>query len=146
MNITATRFATKARTWLFVAGLTGLLIAIGGVIGGGKPIFFPADYQAGNSSLIYNLAPAPGSPAAFGFTIAGGLPFVLEAKLRLVPLPKAKAVMVIEFADLLESLAATPVILQHKPSAVEVMDKAILANTRQNAALDRMINGICRGC
>ena len=42
--------------------------------------------------------------------------------------------MVIAFADLLESLAAAPVILTHKPSAVEVMDKSILDNTRQNAA------------
>src|SRR4029453_4776511 len=35
MNITATRFATKARTWLLIAGLTGLLIAVGALIGGG---------------------------------------------------------------------------------------------------------------
>ena len=63
----------------------------------------------------------------------GTLGIVLEAKLRLVPLPKAKAVMVIMFADLLESLAAAPVILRHKPSAVEVMDKRILDYTRQNA-------------
>ncbi len=56
----------------------------------------------------------------------GTLGIVLEAKLRLVPLPKAKAVMVICFADLLEALRATPAILTHKPSAVEVMDKAIL--------------------
>ncbi len=70
----------------------------------------------------------------------GTLGVVLEAKLRLVPLPKAKAVMVVMFADLLESLAATPIILTHKPSAVEVMDKAILDNTRQNAALDGIRN------
>jgi FAD/FMN-containing dehydrogenase/Fe-S oxidoreductase len=68
----------------------------------------------------------------------GTLGVVLEAKLGLVPLPKAKAVMVIEFADLLEALSATPVILRHGPSAVEVMDKAILDNTRQNAALDQI--------
>jgi FAD/FMN-containing dehydrogenase/Fe-S oxidoreductase len=68
----------------------------------------------------------------------GTLGVVLEAKLRLVPLPKAKAVMVIGFTDLLEALAATPAILKHQPSAVEVMDKAILDNTRQNAALDRL--------
>src|SRR5215468_8105087 len=35
MNITATRFATQIRTWLLVAGLTGLLVAIGAAIGGG---------------------------------------------------------------------------------------------------------------
>jgi len=33
--VSATRVATKARTWLLIAGLTGLLIAIGGAIGGG---------------------------------------------------------------------------------------------------------------
>jgi heat shock protein HtpX len=35
MNITATRFATHIRTWLLIAALTGLLIAIGAAIGGG---------------------------------------------------------------------------------------------------------------
>ncbi|HZR95245.1 MAG TPA: zinc metalloprotease HtpX, partial [Gaiellaceae bacterium] len=42
MNITATRFATKARTWLLIAGLTGLLVAVGGVIGGGALYLFVA--------------------------------------------------------------------------------------------------------
>jgi heat shock protein HtpX len=42
MNITATRFATKARTWLAIAGLTGLLIAIGALIGGGFLYLFVA--------------------------------------------------------------------------------------------------------
>jgi heat shock protein HtpX len=42
MNITATRFATKARTWLAIAGLTGLLIAIGALLGGGFLYVFVA--------------------------------------------------------------------------------------------------------
>jgi FAD/FMN-containing dehydrogenase/Fe-S oxidoreductase len=75
----------------------------------------------------------------------GTLGIVLEAKLRLVPLPKFKAVMAILFNDLLESLAATPVILTHQPSAVEVMDKAILDNTRQNAALEKIRAGFVHG-
>ena len=52
--------------------------------------------------------------------------------------------MVIVFADLLEALSAAPVILRHKPSAVEVMDKSILDNTRQNAALDRIRSTVHR--
>ena len=75
----------------------------------------------------------------------GTLGIVLEAKLRLVPLPKAKAVMVIMFGGLLESLAATPAILEHKPSAVEVMDKSILDYTRQNATLDSIRNTYIEG-
>jgi Zn-dependent protease with chaperone function len=42
MNITATRFATQIRTWLLVAALTGLLIAIGGALGGGALYVFVA--------------------------------------------------------------------------------------------------------
>ena len=42
MNITATRFATKARTRLFIAGLTALLIAIGALLGGGFLYIFVA--------------------------------------------------------------------------------------------------------
>jgi FAD/FMN-containing dehydrogenase/Fe-S oxidoreductase len=68
----------------------------------------------------------------------GTLGVVLEAKLKLVPLPKAKAVMVISFADLLESLSAAPVILRHAPSAIEVMDKSILDYTRQNENLNNI--------
>ena len=75
----------------------------------------------------------------------GTLGVVLEAKLRLVPLPKAKAVLVIAFTNLLESLSTAPVILGHSPSAVEVMDKSILDHTRQNAALDRIRNTFVAG-
>lgn len=42
MNISATRFATKARTWLLIAGLTGLLIVIGALLGGGFLYIFVA--------------------------------------------------------------------------------------------------------
>ena len=75
----------------------------------------------------------------------GTLGIVLEAKLRLVPLPKAKAVMVVGFTDLLESLAAAPVILKHSPSAIEVMDKSILDHTRQNEALHRLRTSVMEG-
>jgi heat shock protein HtpX len=34
MNVTSTRFVTKARSWLFIAALTALLIGIGALIGG----------------------------------------------------------------------------------------------------------------
>ena len=75
----------------------------------------------------------------------GTLGVVLEATVRLVPLPAAKAVMAIEFAGLLEALEAAPLILRHRPSAVEVMDKFILDYTRQNAELQRRRQGFIAG-
>ncbi|MDX6621123.1 MAG: hypothetical protein QOK36_3509, partial [Gaiellales bacterium] len=35
MNVTATRFSTQARTWVLIAGLSALLVAIGGRVFGG---------------------------------------------------------------------------------------------------------------
>src|SRR5215218_4366629 len=75
----------------------------------------------------------------------GTLGVVLEATINLVPLPTAKAVLAIQFADLLEALGATPRILAHKPSAVEVMDGFILDYTRQSAALTAMRDSFIEG-
>jgi FAD/FMN-containing dehydrogenase/Fe-S oxidoreductase len=68
----------------------------------------------------------------------GTLGVVVDAKLALVPLPKFKAVLAIQFAELLEALTATPMILTHRPSAVELMDRFILGHTKQSPPLERM--------
>ncbi len=68
----------------------------------------------------------------------GTLGVVLEATLNLVPLPKAKAVLVVQFKELLEALGATPLILHHSPSAVEVMDKFLLDHTYLSPNLQRV--------
>ncbi|MCS7025305.1 MAG: FAD-binding protein [Bryobacteraceae bacterium] len=90
----------------------------------------------------------PARPFHLGKLIVGSegtLAVVLEAKLRLVPLPKHKAVLTAEFPGILDALSATPKILSHHPSAVEVMDKFILDHTRQNPALDRVKKSFLRG-
>ena len=68
----------------------------------------------------------------------GTLGLIVEARLNLVPLPKAKAVLTIEYRELLDALGDTPAILEHDPSAVEVMDHSILDHARENPALDAM--------
>jgi len=74
----------------------------------------------------------------------GTLALVTEAKIRLVPLPKAKAVLTIEFAELLDALGTTPLVLTHHPSAVEVMDGFILGHAKESAALDALRRSILR--
>lgn len=66
----------------------------------------------------------------------GTLGFIVEAKLGLVPLPTSKAVLTVEFDELLDALGATPLILKHGPSAVEVMDDFILRHAQGHAVLD----------
>ncbi len=68
----------------------------------------------------------------------GTLGITLEAKLRLVELPKARALLVVQFTDLLDALATTPFILQHGPAAVEVVDRYVLDSTRLNPEAARL--------
>lgn len=75
----------------------------------------------------------------------GTLAIVLEAKLRLVPLPKHKSVLGIEFPHVLDALGATPIVLNHRPSAVEVMDRFILDHTRESPALERIRASVIQG-
>jgi FAD/FMN-containing dehydrogenase/Fe-S oxidoreductase len=68
----------------------------------------------------------------------GTLGIVIEARINLVPLPGAKAVLAVQFDDLLDALGAAPAILRHRPSAIEAMDAFILNHTHTNAALHRL--------
>lgn len=60
----------------------------------------------------------------------GTLGIVLDAKLRLVELPKAKVLCVPQFESLSEAMQAVQFILEHEPSAVELMDRNLLEQTR----------------
>lgn len=63
----------------------------------------------------------------------GTLAFITQIKLNLVPLPpKEKVVIAIHFNTLEESLKATVIAMQHKPTACELMDKIILDCTKEN--------------
>ncbi len=66
----------------------------------------------------------------------GTLGLIVEATINLVPLPTQKSVLTIEFDHLLDALAATPVILKHGPSAIEVMDDFILSHAKTHPRLD----------
>ncbi len=75
----------------------------------------------------------------------GTLGFVTEATLGLVPLPAAKALLTLEFDDLLEALGATPLVLTHGPSAVEVMDAFILSHAKGHPTLESDLRQIVDG-
>ena len=74
----------------------------------------------------------------------GTLGVTVEAKLPLVELPRARAMLVVEFAGLLDALAATPLILAHGPAAVEVMDKYVLDSTQLNPEATRLRDFLAR--
>ena len=63
----------------------------------------------------------------------GTLAIVTEAKVNLVPVPKMRGTAAIHFHGLVESMEATVAILQHGPSAVELIGEMILRNCKTNA-------------
>ncbi|MCH7749863.1 MAG: FAD-binding oxidoreductase, partial [Acidobacteria bacterium] len=75
----------------------------------------------------------------------GTLGLVVEARVNLVPLPTATAVLTIEFDDLLDALGATPALLAHRPAAIEVMDRFILDHARESPTLDAVRRSVLLG-
>ncbi|MHC4353441.1 MAG: FAD-binding and (Fe-S)-binding domain-containing protein, partial [Planctomycetota bacterium] len=65
----------------------------------------------------------------------GTLGIFLEARLRLEPLPKAKALCTVHFAELIEGIGTVQAILKHKPSAVEILDADVVVMARKNRGI-----------
>ncbi|QDU32222.1 putative FAD-linked oxidoreductase [Poriferisphaera corsica] len=68
----------------------------------------------------------------------GTIGILLEAKIKLTPLPKATAICAVHFDDDIESLRAVPEINKHDPSAVELLDKVVLDEAMRNPATKHM--------
>ena len=84
--------------------------------------FLPAD-EGGEPDKPFNLARMlVGSEGTLGLTVA--------ATMRLAPLPPGRALCSLQFDDLLEAMEAAPLILEHRPSAVELIDRFMLDKTR----------------
>ena len=62
----------------------------------------------------------------------GTLTIVTEAKVNLVPVPKHKGLAVVHFSDLIECMEAAVPILEHGPSAVEMIGRMVLKNCAEN--------------
>ncbi len=70
----------------------------------------------------------------------GTLAVLLEARINLVPAPKAAVVCLGHFNDVLEAVRAVEPILKHNPSAVEILDKVVLDLARENLSIRRLMD------
>jgi FAD/FMN-containing dehydrogenase/Fe-S oxidoreductase len=78
----------------------------------------------------------------------GTLGVVTGAVLGLTPLPKCRGLVVAHFIELLDALGATPLVLEHKPAAVELLDKLLVDAARKSPAMAdriRVVQGDPRG-
>ncbi len=70
----------------------------------------------------------------------GTLGVLLDAKLRLHPVPAATAVCVIQFRDLIDSLRSVDTILSFGPSAIELLDSIVMVEARRNPTTAHLID------
>ena len=67
----------------------------------------------------------------------GTLVAVTEAVLNLEPLPRMRGLAVLHFNGLVEAMEATVAVLEHNPSAVELIDSMILQRCRESLGFAR---------
>jgi len=69
----------------------------------------------------------------------GTLAAVRRAKVKIEPRPPATALCVVHFADIVDSIRATEIILQFEPAAVELIDRMIVELGRNSLEISRLM-------
>ena len=82
------------------------------------------------------------NPAKLIVSSEGSLATTLQVTLGLVPVPTKTAVVSLQYNDLGAAMAATPVILETGPSAVELMDRMLIDLTRSQPGYASQISMI----
>ena len=72
----------------------------------------------------------------------GTLGVLLEAKVKLEPLPEATAMVIGHFDDVIQALAAVPDLVKLGPSAVELLDDVVCAEAVRNPATKHLTDFI----
>ncbi len=67
----------------------------------------------------------------------GTLCVIAEATLKLSPLPQSTGLLLVHFTDLILALNATPTILEHRPAAVELIDRMVMEAATRDATSAR---------
>jgi FAD/FMN-containing dehydrogenase/Fe-S oxidoreductase len=75
----------------------------------------------------------------------GTLCFILEAKIKLTPLPKFNNMVIVHFDDRLKGIAAVKDMIQFRPAAVEMLDFNVLQQSKFNAITKRYYDSIIQG-
>jgi FAD/FMN-containing dehydrogenase/Fe-S oxidoreductase len=102
---------------------------------------FPPHWRrATGYSLDQLLKPdAEFNPARLLVSSEGTLATLLEITFRLVPRPTKTGLVLLQFDELVASMAATPAILETDPSAVELMGRMLIKLTRSQPSFARQI-------
>lgn len=94
--------------------------------------------RVGGYPLDELLDPESWNPAKLLVGSEGTLAVTLEARLELEPIPPHTSLCVAHFQDVIEALRAVVPILEHGPTAVEILDRSVISLARENATISRI--------
>ncbi|MFW6075300.1 MAG: FAD-binding oxidoreductase, partial [Chloroflexota bacterium] len=92
---------------------------------------FPRHWRRATGYSLNELLKDNFNPARLLASSEGTLATTLDVTMNLVPTPKMTALALLQFDDLVESMAATTTILETDPSAIELMDRMLIELTRE---------------
>lgn len=98
---------------------------------------FPKVLRSNGGYGLDRLGP-PGTPVNVVNILCGSegtLGIIVGAKLKLIPIPPHKGLVILHFDHLLDALGVTLPILKHKPAAIELVDHLIIKAGRENITL-----------
>jgi len=93
---------------------------------------FPKHWRRASGYSLPYLLNKPFNPARLLASSEGTLAVATEFSLSLVPRPAHTGLVLLQFEDLIASMEAVPFILEHNPSAIELIGKMLIDLTRKH--------------
>ena len=75
----------------------------------------------------------------------GTLAVILEAKIKLTPLPKCQNMVIVHYNDRLQSIASVKEMIPLGPAAIEMLDFHVLRNSKSNAITKKYYEALIEG-
>jgi Fe-S oxidoreductase/FAD/FMN-containing dehydrogenase len=95
---------------------------------------FPPHWRRSTGYSLNEFIKSDFNPGRLMASSEGTLATVLSATMKVVPVPRKTALVILQFADLVASMEVTPLILETGPSAIELMDRMLIDLTRAQPA------------
>ncbi|MEW6145260.1 MAG: FAD-linked oxidase C-terminal domain-containing protein [Thermodesulfobacteriota bacterium] len=101
---------------------------------------FPRHWRRASGYSLNYLLESPFNPARLLAGSEGTLGVATEFTLRLVPGPAFTGLVILQFASIIAAMETVPGILEHGPSAIELIDSMLISLTRAHAGYSSMLS------
>ncbi len=101
---------------------------------------FPKHWRRASGYSLNYFLESPFNPAKLLAGSEGTLGIVTEFTLTLVPRPAFTGLVILQFESIIAAMETVPMILEHGPSAVELIDSILVGLARAHAGYSRMLS------